>query len=156
MSNKTQINHELSSISRYMGLVCSKCVLLVLLALIYYPMRLTPGYIFIAALILPPIYGIMSDASSKPDGGPEKLILSNTAKKYRFTALKYKSEKFGYAATLVMLLAWQAGVSINDAYPMPLYIVPSLLVAIYAATRVAAGIFFKRKINRDFINLNAL
>ena len=61
MTDIKKLNYELSSISRYAGLLYSKYTLLILLAIIYYQMLITPAYIFIEAILKQVVHRIFYD-----------------------------------------------------------------------------------------------
>ncbi len=154
MSNSKKINKELSLISRYTGLKYSKCILLVLLIIIYYPMQATSLYIFLASFFTPIILGLNGSTRQTMQDGTEDFILIYTAKKYNFTIQKYKNEYGGFIVTLFLLCIWQININYYNAYEMPLRTVPSLLIIIYITTDIIIGTFIKYKAKYNFMNLN--
>lgn len=153
MQNSKKLNKEISLISRYAGLKCSKYILLVLLAIVYFPMRTTPAYIFLAAVFVPLFFGLAASIS-QTQHVEETPALPYTAMKYNFTITRYKNEKYGYLLNCFLLLIWQADININSLYIMPLKNVPAFIIIVYTLTRIITGIFIKYKIKYDFINLN--
>ena len=60
MPDSKKLNKEISLISRYTGLKYSKYTLIVILALIYFPMGTTPVYILLAVAAVPPFLGLVA------------------------------------------------------------------------------------------------
>lgn len=154
MSKSKKINNELSAISRYIGLKYAKYTLLVLLALVYYPMRVMPGYIFIVTFLVPILFSMLTTVSSNGEIAADNLTMSYTAEKYHFTKLRYSSEKFGSVFTLLLLFLWQINIYRYDTYQMPFQIVPTFLIFVYILTRIITCIYFKYKIKHNLAHLN--
>ena len=153
MQNYKKLNKEISLISRYAGLKYSKYVLLMLLAIIYLPMRTTPAYIFMAAVFAPLFLGLAASISQNQECA-EEFALPYTAEKYNFTITRYRNEKYGYLLNCFLLLLWQADINIHSLYIMPLKTVPAFIIIVYTLVRIITGIFIKYKIKYDFTNLN--
>ncbi len=153
MQNRKKLNKEISLISRYAGLKCSKYVLLVLLAIIYFPMRTTPAYILLAA-VFAPLFFSFATSISQNQKITEESALPYTASKYSFTITRYKNEKYGYLLNCFLLLIWQANINLHSLYAMPLKTVPAFIIIVYTLVRIITGIFIKYKIKYDFTNLN--
>ncbi|MDE7051400.1 MAG: hypothetical protein K2O92_00615 [Lachnospiraceae bacterium] len=153
MQNSKKLNKEISLISRYAGLKYSKYVLLILLAIIYFPMRTTPTYIFLAAIFTPMFLGLVASISQNQQD-TEEFALPYTAEKYNFTTTRYKNEKYGYLLNCFLLLLWQANINLHNLYIMPLKTVPAFIIIVYTLVRIVTGIFIKYKIKYGFINLN--
>lgn len=153
MQNSKKLNKEISLISRYAGLKYSKYVLLMLLAVIYFPMRTTPAYIFLAAVFVPLFFELAASISQKQQV-TEEFALPYTASKYNFTITRYRNEKYGYILNCSLLLIWQANINLHNLYIMPLKTVPAFIIIVYTLVRIITGIFIKYKIKYDFINLN--
>ena len=153
MQDYKKLNKEISLISRYAGLKYSKYTLLVLLAAIYFPMRITPAYIFLAAVLFPAFLGLSASISQdKKQSGD--FSLSYTADRYKFTMTGYKNEKYGYWLNCFLLLIWQASINLHNLYVFPLKIVPALIIIIYTFVRIITGIFVKYKIKYIFTSLD--
>ena len=153
MQNSKKLNKEISLISRYAGLKCSKYILLMLLAIIYFPMRTPPTYIFLTAVFAPLFLGLAASISQNQQD-TEEFVLPYTAGKYNFTMTKYKNEKYGYLLNCFLLLLWQADINLHNLYTMPLKTVPAFIIIVYTLVRIITGIFIKYKIKYDFTNLN--
>lgn len=154
MPDIKKLNYELSSISRYAGLLYSKYTLLMLLAIIYYPMRITPAYIFIAALLTPLVPRIIFTTQQPSRDNTDNFTLAYTAGRYHFTTENYKYEKFGSFFTLILLLLWHVKVYYHSTYSLPLRLVPSLIIIVYILVRIITGIIIKYKIKYNFMHLN--
>lgn len=153
MPDSKKLNKEISLISRYTGLKYSKYTLIVILALIYFPMGTTPVYILLAVAAVPPFLGLV--ASISPDAGAkEGACLPYTAGKYKFDITRYKNEKYGYILNCSFLLLWQVKISLYNLYSMPLKAIPAMIIIIYTLVRIITGIFIKYKIKYNFTNLN--
>lgn len=153
MQDYKKLNKEISLISRYAGLKYSKYTLLVLLAVVYFPMRITPAYIFLAAVFFPAFSGLSASISQDKKQNKDST-LPYTASRYKFTITGYKSEKYGYLLNCFLLLVWQININLHNLYVFPLKIVPALIIIIYTFVRIITGIFVKYKIKYDFTNLN--
>ncbi|MCI9079181.1 MAG: hypothetical protein HFH68_09710 [Lachnospiraceae bacterium] len=153
MQNSKKLNKEISLISRYAGLKYSKYVLLVLLALIYFPMRATPAYIFLAAVFAPLFLGLAASISENQHD-TEEFALPYTAGKYNFTITRYKNEKYSYLINCFLLLLWQADINLHNIYTVPLKTVPAFIIIVYTLVRIITGTFIKYKIKYGFTNLN--
>ena len=151
MTDNTKIKSELNKICLYNGLICSKYTLLVLLAILYFPMH-TTAYIFISAIVVPALFSLMVGQSASNNDNIEEFILAPTAKKYHFTYLRYRSEKFSSVCLLMLMLAWQVSANVN--FVMPWQIIPTVTIIIYILTRFFSSLFFRFKINHDFMHLN--
>lgn len=154
MPDIKKLNYELSAISRYAGLLYSKYTLLILLAIIYYPMRITPAYIFITAVLAPLLPRIVFATQQPARDKPDNFTLSYTAGRYHFTTENYKYEKLGSYFTLMLLLLWHIKVYYHSTYSLPLRLAPSLIIIIYILVRIIAGIIIKYKIKYNFMHLN--
>lgn len=154
MTDIKKLNYELSSISRYAGLLYSKYTLLILLAIIYYPMRITPAYIFIAAILTPVVPRIVSASQQPAKDQKDNFTLAYTAGRYHFTTENYKYEKFGSSFTLILLLLWRIKVYYHSTYSLPFRLAPSLIIIVYILVRIITGIIIKYKIKYNFMHLN--
>ncbi len=155
MSDTQKIKFELYSISRYIGLVYAKIAVLLLLAIVYYPMRVAPGYIFIFTLITPLFIELsLSLKENKQTDPVDTFILAPTAKKFHFTVKKYKIEQGTSLLMIVLLLFWQMSIYRNSNFEMPFAVVPSIIIVIYAIVRISVKIFYRFKINHDFLHMN--
>lgn len=154
MTDIKKLNYELSSISRYAGLLYSKYTLLILLAIIYYPMRITPAYIFIAAILTPVVPRIVSASQPQAKDKTDNFTLAYTAGRYHFTTENYKYEKLGSSFTLILLLLWHIKVYYHSTYSLPFKLAPSLIIIVYILVRIITGIIIKYKIKYNFMHLN--
>ena len=153
MSEQKKINRELNSISRYMGLITSKYVIFVLLLITMFPMNIVPGYIFLAGLIFPVAFKFISEEnSSKKD--VTDFTLHPTAKKYKFSYLKYKAEAFNFLLITLLLIVWQLVLHNTNVFSYPVNIIPSFMLIIYILSRFLGSLFFKIKLHHNFMNMN--
>lgn len=151
MTDNTKIKSELNKICLYNGLIYSKYTLLIILAILYFPMH-TTAYIFISAIAVPAIFSLMIGQSETNNNNTKDFILAPTAEKYHFTYLRYRSEKFSSVCLLVLMIAWQ--ISANISFAMPLQLAPTITIIIYILTRLLSSLFFRFKIDHDFMHLN--
>ncbi|MBU5478217.1 hypothetical protein KQI69_03265 [Eubacterium sp. MSJ-13] len=156
MSNKKKNNHELTVISRYLGLMTSKYIVFALLIITYYPMNIIPGYILLAGIVFPVAlkFATDNDDNRKNDDDITKLTLYPTAKKYRFSSTKYRCESYNFILMIILLFVWQLTLNKNNVFSYPKNIIPSFILIIYILSRFLGNIIFKIKLHYDFMNMN--
>ena len=115
MSDSQSIYKELKLISNYLGLITAKYVTIILLVIVYYPMRPTPAYILAAIIISPLLIRYALSMTSQTDAS-KKFILYPTARKYSFTIPKYKAEKITYPLIVFFMAAWQLSINHYNVY----------------------------------------
>ena len=108
MTDIKKLNYELSSISRYAGLLYSKYTLLILLAIIYYPMRITPAYIFIAAILTPVVPRIVSASQQPAKDQKDNFTLRIYSRQIPFTTETINTKNL---AVLLHLSCFCCGIS---------------------------------------------
>ncbi len=159
MSHAKEINHEINIISRYIGLIISKYLIFALLIITLYPMNIIPGYILLAGIIFPVALRFSSEPETSHDKNTvshrkHSFILSQTAKKYKFSYKKYKAENYNFILISLLLIVWQNVLIQKNVFSYPVNIIPSFMLIIYILSRFLAKIIFHFKLHHDFINLN--
>ncbi len=151
-SDKKKINSEINAISSYMGLFLSKYIAYALLVAIFYPMRNTPAGILLAMLLLTAALNYIFDNGTK--NSETNFILPMTAKKYKFSIIKYKIQKCVCAILIFFLFIWQLSITRHESYKAPLLFMPAIILIIYILTVLCTVLYFRHKIRRDFLELN--
>ena len=156
MSDKKKNNHELSIISRYLGLMTSKYIVFILLIVTLYPMNIIPGYILLACIVFPAglSFAINDKNDHKYDDDITNLTLYPTAKKYKFSFIKYRCESYNFILIIVLLFVWQFTINKDNIFTYPKNIIPSFILIIYILSRFLANIIFRIKLHHDFMNMN--
>lgn len=151
MSDKNKINHELNIISRYVGLLASKYIIFILLIITFYPMKAIPGYILLAGIIFPIAFRFASNIDDDID--KYNFTLYTTAKKYKFTYLKYRAESYNFTIIMFLLIVWQYTLNKNNEFDSPLNNIPAFMLIIYILSRFLVKILTKSKIHHNFMNM---
>ena len=153
MSDSQRIYKELKLISNYLGLITAKYVTIILLAIVYYPMRPTPAYILATIIICPLLIRYALSTASQTDAS-KNFILYPTARKYGFTMPKYKAEKITYPLIVFFMVAWQLSINHYNVYAFPIHVFPSVILIVYIISRPFARLFFRIKLHYDFMHMN--
>lgn len=144
-----QINKEKRNISKYVGLVFGRIVLLAGLFILFFFLLPISVYLFAYFLLFPWIFSNILASRSKEIS---PLFLDSCAKKYFFTPSRYRAEKFTGKAIIFFLIIWQISLNRTLSYPVIIQIAPAIILLIYLLSRMICTMTIRKKIHRYYMN----
>lgn len=151
--NTLRIKQEVRILSRYMGLLTAKYITFAVLVCLYFPFRPASAYLAIFTLFFPLILRYLFAESRQETS--ESYILKQTMKKYHFSLLRYRAEKFANPLVLLFLLIWQAALNPKDLSAM-IKLVPSAILILNVISRILSGCLFQIRLHHRFTSLESL
>lgn len=141
-----EIQKDAKNISRYTGLYTARIILLICLFFLL-PFLAPTLYIFIYVGAFPWI--LESFFLKKYTSG--EVILKFSAKKYRYTPIRYAAEKYAAGFIILFLAVWQIFVG-HEA----LHYAPGLLLLLYLLVRFFTTRVIRHKIHLSYTELTIL
>lgn len=153
---RSKIHWELKSICRYRSLVISRTVLLILMVLLFFPLRPVPAYLILILFVFPSAINYLIN-SSHPDKNEQILsnsVLTETMKSHNFVYSKFRSEVINYYFTVFVLIVWQIFQERITWYNIPIWVLPSFILVIYIITERTIFLYHYLHMHYDFTHIN--